>query len=167
MTHFGLFVDLQHKRLIDPLTQLNIECIQQPTSEYNRIIRLHPSTCPHESILKRFPDMTNPIFKDNPIRHAVTHYVATRGPPTKCRVCRPSPNRYKQAKDELEHMLDLGIFCRSSSSWSSALHMVPKKAPGHWRPCGDYRALNVMTLPDSYPNPNLQDFSFNLRNKRG
>ncbi len=72
----------------------------------------------------------------------------------------------QQAKDEFEHMLDLGIIRRSSSNWPFALHMKPKKVPGDWRPCGDYRVLNVMTLPGNYPIPNLHDFSSNLRNKR-
>ena len=36
--------------------------------------------------------------------------------------------------------------------------MVPK-ADGTWRPCGDYRRLNLVTCPDLYPPPHMEDLS--------
>lgn len=43
--------------------------------------------------------------------------------------------------------------------------MVPK-SDGSWRPCGDYRALNKITVPDSYPIPYLTDFSMAMANAK-
>jgi hypothetical protein len=34
-----------------------------------------------------------------------------------------------------------------------------KKPDGSWRPCDDFRRLNNVTLPDTYPLPNMMDFS--------
>ena len=42
--------------------------------------------------------------------------------------------------------------------------MVNKKN-GEFRPCGDYRGLNSITVPDRYPIPNLNDVSSKLSNK--
>jgi hypothetical protein len=39
--------------------------------------------------------------------------------------------------------------------------MVPKK-DGLWQPCGDFRQLSLVTTPDKYPLPNMQDLSNGL-----
>jgi len=36
------------------------------------------------------------------------------------------------------------------------------KPDGSWRPCGDYRRLNLVTTKDSYPLPNMADFAERL-----
>ena len=37
-----------------------------------------------------------------------------------------------------------------------------RKPDGNWRPCGDYRRLNSVTVPDSYPLPKMMDFMARL-----
>jgi hypothetical protein len=65
------------------------------------------------------------------------------------------------AKAEFKSLESAGITHRSKSPWASPLHMVPKK-DGSWQPCGDYCRLNLVTTPDKYPLPNMQDLSNGL-----
>ena len=62
------------------------------------------------------------------------------------------------AKAEFSALERDGIVRRSTSPWASPLHMV-RKSDGSWRPCGDYRRLNGVTVPDTYPLPNMMDFT--------
>jgi hypothetical protein len=36
---------------------------------------------------------------------------------------------------------------------------MEKKSDGSWRCCGNYHRLNKVTVPDTYPLPNMMDFS--------
>lgn len=61
-------------------------------------------------------------------------------------------------------MLDNNIISPSSSEWVSPLHIVTKK-DNSFRPCGDYRRLNDLTIPYRYPIPRIQDFQHILTHK--
>lgn len=70
------------------------------------------------------------------------------------------PNRLQIARREFEFMRKKGI-CQPSSS---PLLLVPKKDCS-FRPCGDYRRLKTVTIPDRYPLPHVHNFTSNLENR--
>jgi hypothetical protein len=74
---------------------------------------------------------------------------------------RLDPDKLRQAEAEFRELEAASIIRRSDSPWSSPLHMVRKK-DGTWRPCGDYRRLNLVTTHDRYPLPSMLDLSNKL-----
>ena len=72
-----------------------------------------------------------------------------------------------EAESEFRAMERAEIVSRSLGSPAAApLHMVKKPSLYEWRPCGDYRNLNLRTITDSYVIPNLHSLNFQLKGKQ-
>lgn len=91
------------------------------------------------------------------------HVIHTTSPPIKQRYYPVNPVMQKQIDQELDAMLKNDIVEPSDSGWASPILLVKKK-DGSYRFCVDYRKLNSVTLPDSYPLPYITNVLDKLRN---
>lgn len=161
LKHRGLLVDLKNKRLIDSITQLfNIGELHR--SSHPSVFMTLDLITSWMKILKDYTDITvSPIPGVTPPQHGIMHHIVTTGPPIAERPRRLTPEKLKIVKAEFEYMLEQGICTPSSSPCASPLHLIPKKN-GDWRPRGDHRRLNSVTVPDKYPIPYIHDFAHKL-----
>jgi hypothetical protein len=123
---------------------------------------LQATTCGRQSLQQQleasFPEVFNASQVLPAVNHGVEHHLVTSGPPIASKIHLLDGQKLAAAKQEFEKMEREGIIRRSTSSWSSPLHMV-QNPDGSWRPCGDFCWLNLVTEPDTYPLPNMLDFS--------
>ncbi|XP_076065309.1 uncharacterized protein LOC143039317 [Oratosquilla oratoria] len=67
-----------------------------------------------------------------------------------------SNDQKEYVREEVQRLQEVGIVEPSSSPWASPVVLVPKP-DGSMRLCIDYRKLNAVTEPDSYPLPRIDD----------
>ena len=165
LSHFNLVVDVARHRLLDTDSFTSVPlCI----SNIEENINLLSPDDNYSDIIKDFDNVFKPELRLSPgtaAKHGVQHYIKTTGPPVHSRYCRLRPELSQIAKEAFAEMEKMGVCSKSASPWASPLHMTPKK-DGTWRPCGDYRRLNIITEPDHYAMPNISDLTSSIGTAR-
>lgn len=98
------------------------------------------------------------LFSDTPTRtHLVEHDVEVRdAKPITQQFYWISPKKRRILDSKVSYMLDNCIAEPSSPSWASPCLLV-SKPDNTYRPCTDYRKINAVTKPDSFPLPWMED----------
>lgn len=106
----------------------------------------------------RHTGIPNTLFKDTPSKTTLIEHDVDVGDakPIRQRFYRVSEEKRKIIEKEVHYMLENNIAVPSSSSWASPCLLVEKadKSP---RCCTDFREVNAVTKPDSYPLPHIDD----------
>ena len=109
LRHYQLLVDLTNYRLVDTTTSLVVRGISSLGDSPSPTLLPRKPATPFAALLAEFPDLTQLCIRETPIKHNITHHIATTGPPVSARTCRLAPERLEIAHKEFQHMLELGI----------------------------------------------------------
>ena len=166
LANYKLLIDVARKRLIDtescsffPLLVTNQQAVNECSPR---------ATGLYAHLFEEYPEVFRAELKQNPggaPKHGIVHHIKTNGPPVHSRFRRLPPDKLRIAKEYFAEMERMGLCSKAASPWASPLHMVPKP-DGTYRPCGDYRRLNLLTEPDHYPTPNITDITGNLHGSK-
>ena len=80
--------------------------------------------------------------------------------PVKVKPYQYSHSQKAEIEKLVQGMLDEGIIQPSKSPFSSII--LVKKKDGSWRVCIDYRALNAITIKDTFPIPIVDELIYEL-----
>ena len=85
--------------------------------------------------------------------------------PVKKRLYRMSHMELEELKKKIEELLEQGFIRPSTSPWAAPVLFASKK-DGGLRFCVDYRALNKLTVKNSYPLPRIDEILDDLSSAR-
>ncbi|UYV75033.1 hypothetical protein LAZ67_12002194 [Cordylochernes scorpioides] len=130
MEHFGIIPDIKRKFIIDSLTKLRKRASITNFNSLSPKCSINSYEDKFLNILSHYPSLTKPPSYSTPVKHLVTHHITTKGQPTFSKPRRLNPEKFKIAKSEFEHMMELGLCKRGDGAWASPLHLQNRSREG-------------------------------------
>ena len=153
-----------HQKKVPPGTPLSAEeALCKELNLENRCFLRGKSQAKRRQRVKEIIARWKSVFTDETTKVGVTDYVdpfnielepGTK--PVRQRTRPLTPVQVETLKKQLADWTSEGIIAPSASAWASPLVPVMKKE-GTVRWAIDFRALNLHTVPDSFPKPNIAD----------
>lgn len=166
----SLLVDCRNNLLIDTVTNCKVPLHNGEQELSTLHINFDGMDDRALTLLNKYSKLTSPLqIAQSPSSNKtnVEHIIDTGNSPPVYSKCRPlTGTKLEAVKREFQYLLNSGRIRRSNSCWASPIHLVAKKEPGQFRPCGDYRQLNNITKSDKYPVPHLKSLIMSLHGKK-
>ena len=148
---------------VDPDTDLYFARNQEA------LAKLQPT---YANLVNKYPSILKTKFNKE-LKHQITHSIDTgQAKPIKSKV-RPlnvNSEKSKQGHKIWQEMEKMGVIERVDPSmlneWSFPLHLVKKPGQQSYRPCIDYRPINLVTKADCYPLPILKNFNKKIQGSK-
>ena len=154
LSHYDLLVDCRNSKVFERNILTNTGDIKrvQTTDKFPQEIRTHLENA--YAYTSKKGDFKCKLKN----KHIGTkHYIETNvEQPVAQRCRRLIGEKLEQVREHFKMLQNQGIVRPSKSPWASPL-VVVRKSDGSYRPCGDYRRLNDVTIPDRYPLPRIED----------
>uniref|UniRef100_A0AAR2K9W7 Integrase catalytic domain-containing protein n=1 Tax=Pygocentrus nattereri TaxID=42514 RepID=A0AAR2K9W7_PYGNA len=134
----------------------NSEMLAQLDCEHSSLVRHLPGLqrAGVIALIREFPTILGDVPKQTSVLQHDIKVVTEK--PLKQHAYRVNAQKREIMKREVDYLLKHGLAVPSSSPWSSPCLLVPKP-DGTYRLCTDYRRLNAITVPDSFPLPRIDD----------
>ncbi len=139
---------IQEKKRKEDFIEGDAELTKETTEEFEDIF---PDELPNELPPKRAVD------------HQITLIPGSK--PTARRYYKMSASEMEELRRVIDELLEKGLIRPSNSSFAAPVLFV-RKNDGTLRFCVDYRALNSITVRDTYPIPDMEELIDRLRGAR-
>ena len=124
IAHYGFLIDLQKRRIKDPLTKQSTLCEIHEAHEHgiSTVDCGAFSSQSYTDILQQYADVTKSSFQRRPLAETtIAHHIVIEDPPIAERPRKLAETRLEAAILQINTLLDQGIIRPSSSPWASPL----------------------------------------------